>query len=32
MRVRNWLAGKSFEDRWNFGMDIADQIWNGEIR
>jgi hypothetical protein len=29
--VRDWLSGQSFEDQWNFGMDVTEQILNGEI-
>ena len=32
LRVRNWLAGQSFEDQWNFGMSVTEDIWNGAIR
>jgi hypothetical protein len=32
LRVRNWLAGQTFEDQWNFGMSVTEDIWNGAIR
>jgi RHS repeat-associated protein len=32
LRVRNWLAGQSFEDQWNFGMSVTEDIWNGALR
>jgi hypothetical protein len=32
MRVRHWLAGQSFEDRWNFCMSVTEDIWKGAIR
>jgi len=32
LRVRNWLAGQSFEEQWNFGMSVTEDIWNGAIR
>jgi hypothetical protein len=31
MTVRNWLNGQSFEDQWNFGMQVSEDIWNGVI-
>lgn len=31
MTVRNWLNGQSFEDQWNFGMSVTQDIWNGAI-
>ncbi|MGH7685483.1 MAG: hypothetical protein ACREN2_01490 [Candidatus Dormibacteria bacterium] len=29
--VRDWLNGQSFEDQWNFGMSVTEDIWNGVI-
>jgi hypothetical protein len=32
MTVRDWLNGRSFEDQWNFGMEVTEDIWNEVIR
>lgn len=29
LTVRDWLNGQSFEDQWNFGMQVTEDIRNG---